>query len=223
MAGKRTKVSRMPPKQRAKVMILIREQHRNRTPRAKTMDARQTASRVYDEESDILHPWQRHPGRYERVDTQKTAGPAYESDGFHAARRKQYSVPLKYAAQIAFPHAAVPIEVGYIFLCSLDAIRAEYGASESDRSPELGDALNIAIREIEKQTMSYVIPPIGNDAVAIIAEKSSEYLEQAQLFTTLTERLGSEESYSRDFRYFYETSLKSCLNQKSDEHADWLR
>ena len=123
---------------------------------------------------------------------------------------------IKDAAQIAFPHATVPIEVGYIFLCSLDTIRTEYSASESDRSPELGRALSITIKKVGIQS-------IGCDTVSIIAEKSSEYLEQAQLFTPLTERLGLEESCSRDFRYFYETSLKSCLNQKFDEHADWLR
>ena len=141
---------------------------------------------------------------------------SHESDGFPAVDWRQYSVPLKYAAQIAFPYAAVPIEVGYIFLCSLDIIRADYGVSESDRSPKLGGTLSIIIEEVGIQS-------IGYDAVSIIAEKSSEYLEQAQLFTTLTERLGLEESCSRDFRYFYETSLKSCLNQKFDEHADWLR
>ena len=216
MAGKRTKVPKMPPKQRAKVMMLIREQHRNRSQRAKTMDARQTASRVYDEESDSLPPWQRHPGRYDGVDMQKTAGPAYESDGFPADYWRQYSVPLKCAAQIVFPHATVSIEVGYIFLCSLDTIRAEYSASESDHPPDLARALSRIIEEVSIQS-------IGYDTVSIIAEKSSEYLEQAQLFTTLTERLGLEESCSRDFRYFYETSLKSCLNQKFDEHADWSR
>nr|QNO49561.1 hypothetical protein HIGBABBE_00034 [Methanosarcinales archaeon ANME-2c ERB4] len=139
-----------------------------------------------------------------------------ESDGFPAVDWRQYSVPLKYAAQIAFPYAAVPIEVGYIFLCSLDTIKAEYDVSESDRSRKLGRALSITIEKVGIQS-------IGYDAVSIIAEKSSEYLEQAQLFTTLTERLGLEESCSRDFRYFYETSLKSCLNQKFDEHVDWLR
>lgn len=152
----------------------------------------------------------------------KTTGPAYKSDSFHAARWKQYSV-FKSAAQIAFPQAAVPIEVGYIFLCSLDTIRADYNISKSDRSNELGRALNITIGEIEKQTMSYVIPPIGNDAVSIIVEKSSEYLEQERLFTDLTVRLGLEESCSRDFCYFYENSLRSCLNQKFGECVDQFR
>ena len=223
MTNKRTRVKGMPRKQRAAVMISIREQHGNRSQRAKAMDARRTANPVLDGDSDRLHPWQRHPGRYDvRVDTQKTAGPAYESDSFRAARWKQYSV-FKSAAQIAFPQAAVPIEVGYIFLCSLDTIRADYNISKSDRSNELGSALNIAIREIEKQTMSYVIPPIGNDAVSIIVEKSSEYLEQERLFTDLTARLGLEESCSRNFRYFYENSLRSCLNQKFGECVDQFR
>jgi len=150
------------------------------------------------------------------ISTQKTTRRSHESDGFPAVYWRQYSVPLKRAAQIAFPYAAVPIEVGYIFLCSLDTVRAEYGVSENDRSPKLGRVLSLIIEEVSIQSIEY-------DAVSIIAEKSSEYLEQAQLFTTLTERLGLEESCSRDFRYFYKTSLKSCLNQKFDEHADWRR
>ena len=221
--AKRPKVRNMKRRQQQAVMANIRGRQARSSQRARAMDAKRTANRVLDEDSTHLHPWQRHPGRYDvRVDTQKTTGPAHESDSFRAARWRQYSV-FKSAAQIAFPQAAVPIEVGYIFLCSLDTIRADYNISKSDRSNELGSALNIAIREIEKQTMIYVIPPIGNDAVSVIAEKSSEYLEQERLFTDLTARLGLEESCSRDFRYFYENSLRSCLNQKFGECVDQFR
>ena len=58
-------------------MISIRAQHGNRTPRAISMDARQSANRVLDPATDNLHPWQRHPGRYdvEGVDTRVNAAP----------------------------------------------------------------------------------------------------------------------------------------------------
>jgi len=76
MSGKR-QVSGMSPKQRAAVMISIRSQHGNRTPRARAMDARRTANRTLDPATDNLHPWQRHPNRYDvqGVDTRATVTP----------------------------------------------------------------------------------------------------------------------------------------------------
>lgn len=46
-------------------MIAIREQHAGRSPRAVSMDARQTARRSLDPNTDDLHPWQRAPNRYD--------------------------------------------------------------------------------------------------------------------------------------------------------------
>ena len=56
-------------------MISVRQQHGQRSQRAISMDARQTASRVYDPDSDNLFPWQRHPNRcdVEGVDTRMVA------------------------------------------------------------------------------------------------------------------------------------------------------
>jgi hypothetical protein len=179
--------------------------------RSMGMDTLKTMRPIHESESALATRQRRWS-----KDAQKTSRRSYESEGPPAVQWRRYSVLIKDAAQIVFPYAAVQIEVGYIFLCSLDTIRTEYNASESDHPPDLVRALSLTIEEVSIQL-------IGYDAVSIIAEKSSEYLEQAQLFTTLTERLGLEESCSKDFRYFYETSLKSCLNQKFDEHADWLR
>ena len=46
-------------------MIAIREQQASRSPRAISMDARQTAKRTFEPGTDDLHPWQRHPNRYD--------------------------------------------------------------------------------------------------------------------------------------------------------------
>lgn len=56
-------------------MISIREQQARRSPRAISMDARQTANRALDPETDDLHPWQRNPNRYDvqGVDTRVIA------------------------------------------------------------------------------------------------------------------------------------------------------
>lgn len=78
MTRKRTKVRNMPRNQQAAAMVAIRAQHGNRTPRAIAMDARQTARRTFDEDSDKLPLWKRQPGRYDvrGVDTKATATPA---------------------------------------------------------------------------------------------------------------------------------------------------
>lgn len=74
MTGKR-KVKSMSPQQRAAVMINVRQQHGQRSPRAITMDGLRTAQRVYDPETDNLHPWQNRPNRcdVEGVDTRMVA------------------------------------------------------------------------------------------------------------------------------------------------------
>jgi hypothetical protein len=65
----------MSSKQRAAAMIAIKEQQAGRSQRAVSMDARQTANQVLDPETDNLHPWQRHPNRYDvpGVDTRVIA------------------------------------------------------------------------------------------------------------------------------------------------------
>ena len=75
MGKQRTRVKAMSPQQRAAAMISVRKQHGQRSQRAISMDARQTASRVYDPDTDNLHPWQNRPNRcdVEGVDTRMVA------------------------------------------------------------------------------------------------------------------------------------------------------
>lgn len=73
--SKKLGVKGMSSKQRAAAMIAIKEQQAGRSQRAVSMDARQTANQVLDPETDNLHPWQRHPNRYDvpGVDTRVIA------------------------------------------------------------------------------------------------------------------------------------------------------
>ena len=63
--SKKPSVRGMSRKQRAATMIAIREQHAGRSPRAISMDARQTARRSLDPDTDDLFPWQKSPNRYD--------------------------------------------------------------------------------------------------------------------------------------------------------------
>ena len=63
--AKKPGVKGMSRKQRAATMIAIREQQAGRSPRAISMDARQTARRTLDPETDDLFPWQKSPNRYD--------------------------------------------------------------------------------------------------------------------------------------------------------------
>ncbi|MHC1623806.1 MAG: hypothetical protein ACXQTR_04360 [Candidatus Methanospirareceae archaeon] len=63
--AKKPRVKGMSRKQRAATMIAIRKQQAGRSPRAVSMDARRTARKTFDEESDSLPLWQRNPGRYD--------------------------------------------------------------------------------------------------------------------------------------------------------------
>jgi len=80
--SKKPSVGGMSRKQRAAVMIAIRTQQAGRSPRAVSMDARQTARRSLDPETDDLYPWQRNPNRYDvhGVDTQIIEKPKPEQD-----------------------------------------------------------------------------------------------------------------------------------------------
>lgn len=120
--------------------------------------------------------------------------------------------PIKTALQLAFPQAALPIEVGYKVLTNLDTIREVYNYP-ANSNDELKKALNETLENAAKHVINSVVQPIKENMVSDIIDNSSKYLEDKQVFKDITEKIGLGESYSDDFRDFYKTSLRDGLNQ----------
>lgn len=120
--------------------------------------------------------------------------------------------PIKTALQLAFPQAVLPIEVGYQVLTNLDTIRDVYNYS-GNSNDEIKKALNETLENAAKHVINSVVQPIKENMVSDIVDNSSKYLEDKQIFKDITEKLSLGDSYSDDFRDFYKTSLRNCLNQ----------
>lgn len=126
--------------------------------------------------------------------------------------------PLKTALQLAFPKAALPMEVGYRVLANLSTIRNTYSIYGGASYYELRNALNETVQDSTKSTVTYLarsgIQHVNEEAVSTIVGYTSEYLEKKDVFKDLTEALKMDESYSESFKDFYQITLKNYLNQK---------
>lgn len=129
---------------------------------------------------------------------------------------------LKNTFQMIIPQYAGPIEVGYQILSNLDTIRNLYNCDDS-ASYELKNALNETLKDITKNVVNSAIQPIKQDTISNIVESSSKYLEEKQVFKDIIEVFKLDESYSDDFKDFYQTSLNNYLNQEFDEHLNPFR
>lgn len=125
--------------------------------------------------------------------------------------------PFKNALQFAFPHTAVPLEIGYQVLTNLPTVRDIYNLTTASSSDEFKNALNETVEDATRSTYHYIkdviTQPIRDKIIPDIAETSSRYLEEKGLFKDITESLNLDESYSDDFKDFYKTSLSSCLKE----------
>lgn len=130
--------------------------------------------------------------------------------------------PLKNTFQAVIPQLAGPIEVGYQILSNLDTIRNLYNCHGST-SYELKNALNETLKDITKNVVNSAIQPIKQDIISNIVGSTSNYMDEKQVFKDITEVLKLDESYSDDFKDFYQTSLNNYLNQEFDEHLDPFR
>ncbi|MCK4521251.1 MAG: MarR family transcriptional regulator [Nanoarchaeota archaeon] len=126
--------------------------------------------------------------------------------------------PLKTALQSAFPHIALPLEAGYQILSNLDTIRDSYNLTTDTGSYSLCNALNETVKTATRlaynHVVNYVSQTIGNAVIPNIVETSSKYLEQKDIFKDITESLNLDESYSDDFKNFYDASLSNCLKNR---------
>ncbi|HDL01560.1 MAG TPA: hypothetical protein ENH23_04935 [candidate division Zixibacteria bacterium] len=126
--------------------------------------------------------------------------------------------PLKTALQLAFPKAALPMEMGYRVLTNLNTIRNMYDTYDGESSFQLRNVLNDTVSDATKftftQLANYSLQPVKGEVVSTIVESSSEYLEKKEVFKDLTDALQLDESHSRFFKMFYQNSLKNYLNQK---------
>lgn len=125
--------------------------------------------------------------------------------------------PFKNALQSAFPHTAVPLEIGYQMLTNLPTVRDIYNLTTASSSDEFKNALNETVEDATKSTYHYIkdviTQPIRDKIIPNIVETSSRYLEKKGLFKDITESFNLDESYSDDFKDFYKTSLSSCLKE----------
>lgn len=121
--------------------------------------------------------------------------------------------PLKSIIQLAFPHAALPIEIVFQIITHFDVIRHGYNFNSSP-SEEARKPLNEYVGYIARMTMNATDLPLVENNISEIASKASEKLQETNILKDLTEALNLEEFYINSFKEFYNTSLKNSLNQE---------
>ena len=131
--------------------------------------------------------------------------------------------PLKIALQIMFPEAAVPLEVGYRVFSNLNTGRDMYKNATSVSSSDFGNVFNETINNSTKLAYPFIegiiAQPIKDTMITEIADISSKYLEEKDIFKDITEIFDKHKSYSDDFKDFYKISLSNCLTNKFNEHT----
>ena len=128
--------------------------------------------------------------------------------------------PLKSIIQLAFPHAALPIEIGFQIITHLDVIKNGCNFNSSP-SEELRKPLNEYVGDIARMTMNATDLPLVESNISEIASKASEKLQETNTLKDLTEAFNLEEFYINSLKEFYNTSLKNSLNQELKDNTKY--
>jgi hypothetical protein len=197
------RVKDMNPRQRAKVMISIREQHAGRTPRAQSMDARQTANRVLDPDTDSLFPWQNRPNRYDVLgvdDKRVTAKPALKAaKKDELGREIVYEVVSKYGKGIGW-YRVVKLPIEDYGIHQIEIVEGKELDSYAGRETSLTDAKKTAKRYMGLDELRYA------ERIEIHRDKLHNVLD--------SNVINLHEQYSKNIK-LYENYVRTC-NEEAD-------
>lgn len=131
------------------------------------------------------------------------------------SKKTKKLTPLKFALQLIFPQAILPIEGVYQVLTHLDIISNINGHNSSTNN-SFKKALNEVFGDMTKFIADSTINEVKDTAISNIVDNSAQYLDEKQVFEDLTEKLNLDK-YTNDFKDFYKTSFKNYLNQEFEK------